>query len=55
MKRSRWAKIGKNFEERIGDISHFIMVMRYMDEREKNIQIATGENHKFCEDNYIDY
>lgn len=55
MKRSRWAKIGKSFENRIYDISHFLMVIRYMDERERNIQIATGENRKFCEDNYIDY
>lgn len=52
VRRSRWAKIGKNFERRIGNILHFIMVVRFMDEREKNIQI--WENRRFCEDEFIE-
>ena len=55
MKRSRWARIGKKFESAVYGISHAIMVYRNFEERERNIQIATGENHKFCEDKYIDY
>ncbi len=55
MRRSRWARLFKKIEKRIDDITHFIMVYRHFEERERNTELATGENHKFCEPLYIDY
>ncbi len=37
----------------IDEISYTIMLLRFMDIREKNILKQTGENHKFCESKYI--
>ena len=37
----------------INEISYTIMLLRFMDVREKNILKQTGKNHKFCESKYI--
>ena len=54
MRRSRWAKIGKKFENGIDNITHAIMVYRHFEERERNIEKVKGERHKFCEPLYIE-
>ncbi len=55
MKRSRWARAWKRIGNAVYEISYWRMVLKNMDERERNIEKFTGENHKFCEDKYIEY
>ena len=54
MRRSRWARAVKKFERAFDNITYYIMVLRNMDERERNIEKFTGENHRFCEDKYLE-
>lgn len=54
MKRSRWARAVKKFGSIFDNITYYIMVLRNMDERERNIEKFTGENHRFCEDKYLE-
>lgn len=44
----------KKFERAFDNITYYIMVLRNMDERERNIEKFTGENHRFCEDKYLE-
>ena len=38
----------------IDEISYIVLLMRHMDERERNILIHTEEFHGFCGENYIE-